>query len=203
MLAEKKTKTTKTKKEESQDYVMDGPGTYLRESGVIMLTSSFTKSSIMPLCAQVFEYNIMPEEVKPTHITLIINSTGGELSSAFHLIDLIKSSEIPVHTIGFGTVASAGLMVLMAGKEGERTCTHNTIMMSHQYSGGISGKEHELVGSFKNFEMVSDMVLEHYVKCTGLKEQTILDHLLGPTDNYLTPDEAIKFNIVDQVWETY
>ena len=178
-------------------------GVLLRDNGVLMLTDQFNQEKIMPLVAQILEWNMMPEDKAPDHIKLYINSPGGSVHSAFHLIDTIKMSRIPVHTIAMGLAASCGCLTLMAGVKGHRYVTQNTSVMSHQYSWGSKGKEHELYGIIKEFEMASDRMIEHYKKCTGKSEKYIRKNLLGATDEWLTPEEVVKHGIADEVVRTY
>ena len=178
-------------------------GVLLRDNGILMLTDKFDQEKIMPLVQQILEWNMMPEEKAPDHIKLYINSPGGSVHSAFHLIDTMKMSRIPVHTIAMGLAASCGVLTLMSGVKGHRYVTQNTSVMSHQYSWGSRGKEHELYGIVKEFELSSDRMIEHYKKCTKKSESYIRKHLLGPTDEWLTPEECVKHGIVDNIVETY
>jgi len=180
---------------------MKAPGSYLRENGIMMLVDKFDQEKIMPLVAQIYEYNLMPDEIQPSQLTMIINSPGGSVHSAFHLIDAMMMSEIPIVTIGKGLVASCGVLTIMAGDR--RLVTHNTSVMSHQYSWGSRGKEHELQGIVKEFDMASSRMIEHYKKCTKKSETYIRKHLLHPTDEWLTPAECVKHGIVDEVVDTY
>ena len=180
---------------------MKAPGSYLRENGILMLVSKFDQENIMPLVAAIYEYNLMPEEVQPEQLTLIINSPGGSVHSAFHLIDAIKMSEIPVVTIGKGLVASCGVLTIMAGDR--RLLTHNTSVMSHQFSWGSKGKEHELHSIVKEFDMAGTRMIDHYKKCTKKSETYIRKHLLSPTDAWLTPEECKKHGLVDDIVDTY
>jgi ATP-dependent Clp protease protease subunit len=180
---------------------MKGPGSYLRENGILLLATKFDQESIMPLVAAIYEYNLMPEEIQPDCITLIINSPGGSVHSAFHLIDAMYMSDIPITTIGKGLVASCGLLTLMAG--GSRMITHNTSVMSHQYSYGSTGKEHELYAKVKEFDLSSKRMVNHYKKCTGKSEKYIRKNLLHTTDEWITPEECIKHGLIDEVVETY
>ena len=91
----------------------------------------------------------------------------------------------------------------MAGVKGKRYVTHNTSVMSHQYSWGSKGKEHELYGIIKEFEISSGRMVDHYKKCTGKSEAYIRKNLLGATDVWLTPEEVVKHGIADSVVETY
>jgi len=180
---------------------MEAPGTYLRENGVLYLNDQFDKDTIHPLILQITEYNLMPEELQPSEIKLIINSPGGTVFWAWQLIDAIKMSEIPVITIAQGLAASCGVLTLMAGDK--RIATHNTSIMSHTFSWGSMGKEGELYAKVKEFEMASDRMLEHYKKCTKKSKAYIRKHLLHPHDEWMTPEEAVKHGILDEVWDTY
>tara|TARA_R110001599_G_scaffold2107_5_gene11260 strand:- start:5455 stop:6168 length:714 start_codon:yes stop_codon:yes gene_type:complete len=180
---------------------MKAPGSYLRENGIMLLVDKFDQEKIMPLAAQIYEYNLMPDDLQPAQLTMIINSPGGSVHSAFHLIDAMMMSEIPIVTIGKGLVASCGVLTIMAGDR--RLVTHNTSVMSHQYSWGSRGKEHELQGIVKEFDMASSRMVEHYKKCTKKSETYIRKHLLHPTDEWLTPAECVKHGIVDEVVQTY
>ncbi len=180
---------------------MKAPGSYLRENGIMLLVDKFDQEKIMPLVAQIYEYNLMPDDLQPAQLTMIINSPGGSVHSAFHLIDAMMMSEIPIVTIGKGLVASCGVLTIMAGDR--RLVTHNTSVMSHQYSWGSRGKEHELQGIVKEFDMASSRMIEHYKKCTKKSETYIRKHLLHPTDEWLTPAECVKHGIVDEVVQTY
>lgn len=178
-------------------------GQGLRDNGVLMLTKEFNQENIMPLVVQILEWNLMPPEKAPKEIKLYINSPGGLVYSAFHLIDTMKQSRIPVSTIGMGLIASCGVLTMMAGVKGKRYITQNTSVMSHQYSYGSSGKEHELYAKVKEFELSSERMIEHYKKCTGKSERYIRKNLLPKSDQWLTPEETIKHGIADSIIETY
>ena len=178
-------------------------GTGLRDNGILMLTDKFENDKIMPLVAQILEWNLMPKEKAPKEIKLYINSPGGSVYSAFHLIDVMKQSKIPVSTIAMGLAASCGVLTLMSGVKGKRYITQNTSVMSHQYSFGSAGKEHELYAKVKEFELASKRMVDHYKKCTGKNEKYIRKYLLPETDMWLTSEEVIKHGIADKIIETY
>lgn len=175
-------------------------GQVLRDNGILMLTKEFNQENIMPLVAQIMEWNMTTDL---DHIKLYINSPGGSVHSAFHLIDVMKQSKIPVHTIAMGLAASCGVLTLMAGEKGHRYITQNTSVMSHQYAWGSKGKEHELYGMIKEFELSSKRMIEHYKKCTGKSEKYIRQYLLPETDQWLNTKEVIKHGIADKVIKTY
>jgi ATP-dependent Clp protease protease subunit len=183
--------------------VYDHPGLLLAETGVIMLTSSFNQSNIMPIVARIMEYNLLPQATQPEEIKLIINSPGGEIASAMHLIDTMKTSKIPIRTIGMGMVASCGVLRLMSGTKGRRCASPTTSIMSHQYAGGTGGKDHEMRASRVHMDFLTDTLLNHYKKCCGKSAAYINKHLLGPSDVWMTAEEAIKHGIIDSVTAEY
>ena len=136
---------------------------------------------------------------KPKSLQIIICSPGGDLNAAFAVIDVMRGCPIPIHTTGLGAVASAGFMIFIAGEKGHRVLTPNTSIMSHQFSWGSWGKEHELVAVGKEFELTTIRMINHYKKCMGLNEKQIRQYLLPPTDVWLSAKEAKKYGICDSV----
>lgn len=136
---------------------------------------------------------------KPKVLNLVINSPGGSLVDAFAVIDIMRGSHIPIRTIGIGEISSAGLMIFMSGTKGFRTLTPNTSVMSHRFSGGAWGKEHELFSAAKEYDLSAKRIMAHYKKCTGLTEAVIVEKLLPPQDIYLTAKEALDLGICDHV----
>lgn len=181
---------------------MKAPGTYLREQGVLYLNDQFDKDTIHPLILQIHEYNLMPEHLRPERILMYINSPGGAVSWCFQLVDAMRTSKIPITTIAQGLVASCGVVTLMAGHH--RVATHNTSIMSHVYSAGsASSKEFDIHARHKEHLMMGERMEQHYKKFTKKSVSFIRKNLLPPEDVWMTPDEALKYNIIDEVVHTY
>ena len=115
------------------------------------------------------------------------------------IIDVMRSSNIPIKTVGLGQIASAGLLIFLAGTPGRRTLTPNTSIMSHQYAWGSDGKHHELLATIREFELTQKRMVQHYIDCTGLSEDQIKQHLLPPHDVYLGADDALRLGICDHI----
>ncbi len=158
-----------------------------------------TLQTTKPMVEWIFEANFSEE--RPDMLNLIICSPGGDLNAAFALIDTMRGSAIPIRTIGLGQIASAGLMIFIAGEQDNRILTPNTSILSHQYSWGAFGKEHELFATVKEFDLTTKKMVQHYKKCTGLNEKKIREILLPPQDIWLSPQEAKQLGICDHVKE--
>ncbi len=164
-----------------------------------LMMEDISLTSVKSATEWIFEANFTEE--RPELLNLIITSPGGDLNAAFALIDVMRGSAIPVRTIGLGQIASAGLMIFIAGEKGQRILTPNTSILSHQYSWGAIGKEHELFATVREFDLTTKKMIAHYKKCTGLDEKRIRETLLPPQDVWLSPVEAKKLGLCDEVKE--
>lgn len=175
----------------------------LDSNNVYLFMDGFTSTSVRPVIDFILRKNFAPAGLRPDHLTLVINSPGGDVNAAFALIDIMKGSAIPIHTVGIGLIASCGLLTFMSGEKGHRMLTPNTSILSHQYSWGSRGKEHELIGIVREFELASERMMALYKKCTGLSEYKIKECLLPPTDRWLSAEEAVEYGIADEIRKTY
>ena len=173
----------------------------VEECGIFLLMDEISDST----CKDVIQFIISKNLTKPypKYLQLIINSGGGDLQAAFAVIDTMKGSAIPVHTVGLGCVASAAIAIFMAGEKGKRVLTPNTSILSHQYSWGAYGKEHELFATVREYELTTKRMLQHYKKCTGLTEKKIREHLLPPQDVWLSAQQAKKLGLCDSIKTVY
>jgi len=160
------------------------PGQLMWDAGVYYMADGFTYESTAPIVKWIIEKNLLPDSERPEKLVLVINSPGGS-------------------TVGLGLIASCGVLTFMAGTKGHRMITPNTSILSHQYSWGSGGKEHELFARVKEFELSTQRMLDHYKKCTGMSEKVIREVLLPAEDVWLSADEAVKYKIADKIVETY
>ena len=169
----------------------------LYKSGVYILMDNISSDS----CKEAIEFILKQnsEKKKQRRLQFLICSNGGDVPPCFALIDVMRGSGIPIHTVGLGVIASCGLLLFITGEKGQRILTPNTSILSHQYSWGSWGKEHELFAQVKEFELSSRRLVEHYKKCTGLSEEDIRTYLLPPEDVWLSGKEAKKLGICDSI----
>ena len=69
----------------------------LYTSGIHYLTGEIGQFNTTPLIQWIISENSKP--VKKEYLTLYINSIGGDLYDSFAVIDMMKSSKIPIKTI--------------------------------------------------------------------------------------------------------
>jgi len=170
----------------------------LADAGMYVFMGEVDHDNIKPIIEWILHENFVSKK-KRKELLLMICSEGGDMSTAFALIDVMRSSLIPIKAVGLGQIASAGLLIFLAGTPGRRTLTPNTSIMSHQYAWGSDGKHHELLATIKEFELTQKRMVQHYIDCTGLSEEQIKQHLLPPHDVYLGADDALRLGICDHI----
>lgn len=181
---------------ENQEY--DNPSLALNDNGIYVFMDDVSADSIKPVVEWILHENHVKKK-KHKELLLMVCSNGGNISEAFALIDVMKSSKIPVKTVGLGCIASCGLLIFLAGTRGRRVLTPNTSVLSHQFSWDVGGKAHELFATVKEFDLTQKRMIEHYRQSTGLEDDVIRQVLLPATDVYLDAQEAKKYNICDHV----
>ena len=178
------------------------PATELFLRGHHVFMAEVTQETMKPLIDWIIAENYNKEK-KKKELTLGICSPGGDLNACFALVDIMKGSKIPIRTIGMGMIASCGLLMFISGEKGRRVLTPNTSILSHQFSWGSFGKEHELFAAVKEFDLTTRRMIDHYKKCTGLSEEDIRKYLLPPQDVWLSAKEAKKLGLCDSITATY
>ena len=172
----------------------------LADNGMHVFMGEVDNEHIQPIVEWILHENFVVKKRKK-ELLLMICSEGGDMSTAFALIDVMRSSNIPVKTVGLGQIGSAGLLIFLAGSPGRRILTPNTSILSHQFSWGSDGKVHELFATIKEFELTQKRMIQHYKDCTGLDDETIRAKLLPPHDVWLSAQEALALNICDAISE--
>lgn len=145
----------------------------------------------------IFEQNFKQEHAC---LCLVINSTGGSLHHAMAIVDAMASSQILIVTRGIGYIASAALLIFVAGQE--RTLTSNTTIMTHQPWDSVEGQDlaFEAMNCYR--KLCKEQLLKHYEACTQLSRESIQKELFPPHDRYLSAQQALSLNLCDTIFDT-
>lgn len=130
-------------------------------------------------------------------LNLVLNSTGGDCSEAFAVIDTMTCSRLPVFTTGIGSIMSMGVLMLSAGVKGQRRLTKNSEIMAHQFAASFYGKQHELMATSRALKLLEQRFKKHFSKHTTMTDSQIKDIVMSPSDRYLTPAECKRYGICD------
>lgn len=132
-------------------------------------------------------------------IAMYINSPGGVVTSGLAIYDTMQYIRPKVATVCIGQAASMGSLLLAAGEPGMRYCTPNARVMIHQPSGGFQGQASDIEIHAREVLKIRERLNNIYVKHTGTelsKVETAMER-----DNFMSPDEAKDFGIIDEVYE--
>ena len=132
-------------------------------------------------------------------IFLYINSPGGLVTSGLGIYDTMQYIKPDVSTLCIGQAASMGSFLLSAGSKGKRFSLPNSRIMVHQPSAGFQGQATDIQIHAKEIQLLKTRLNTIYSKHTGKSVEEISKAL--ERDNFMTPDEAKKFGLIDSVVE--
>lgn len=174
----------------------------LQNYGVHMLFSEINELTAYDTCQFLLKSNILM--TRNDFVTIFINSAGGYCTDGFAIIDMMKASRVKIATRAVGMIESMGFAIFVAGQKGYRTMAPNCEVMSHQFSGGMHGKSHELMAVRKNHDDLHNKFIKLFTEQTNMSKKQVEDVIFGPSDCYLTPKECLKYGITDRIaspWE--
>ena len=132
-------------------------------------------------------------------IYLYINSPGGLVTAGLGIYDTMQYIKADVSTLCIGQAASMGSFLLAAGKKGKRFSLPNSRIMVHQPSAGFQGQATDIEIHANEVLSLKKRLNEIYSKHTGKSVDQIKEAL--ERDNFMTPQNAKEFGLIDQVVE--
>ena len=132
-------------------------------------------------------------------ISLYINSPGGLVTAGLGIYDTMQYIKPEVSTLCIGQAASMGSFLLAAGSKGKRFSLPNSRIMVHQPSAGYQGQATDIEIHAKEILSLKKRLNKIYAKHTKKSEEEIKKAL--ERDNFMTPEEAKDFGLIDQVVE--
>jgi len=130
-------------------------------------------------------------------ISFYINSPGGIVTSGLSIYDTMQYIRSDVSTVCVGQAASMGSLLLCCGAAGKRYSLPNSRIMLHQPSGGFQGQATDIEIHAREILNLRARLNEIYVSHTGQDLKAVENAL--ERDNFLAPDEAKKFGLIDEV----
>src|ERR1700753_1092465 len=166
----------------------------LLKERIIFVIGPVNDSMASLVCAQLL---FLESENPKKEISLYINSPGGVVTSGLAMYDTMQYIRPELSTVCIGLAASAGSLLLTAGRKGKRFSLPNSNIMIHQPSGGFQGQASDIEIHAKEILKTRDRLNRIYVKHTGQdlsKIETAMER-----DRFMTPEEAKDFGLIDEV----
>lgn len=145
----------------------------------LLLSDRISQSTVKDIIKDIFEINFDDDEKeeiykewKRTPIRLFINSYGGSVYDGLALIDVIRRSKTPVHTVCIGSCMSMALWVWLSGAkrfvgESATLMFHDVSLFAYDKTEGIKQELNEMI-------RLQEMDLEFYDKELTDSKRTLI-----------------------------
>ena len=168
----------------------------LLKERIIFITGPINDATSSLVCAQLL---FLESDSKDKDIYMYINSPGGSVTAGLAMYDTMQYVKPDISTVSIGLSASAGSLLLMAGTAGKRISLPNSKIMIHQPSAGFQGQATDIEIHAKDILDTKRRLNELYVKHCGKDLKTVEDAM--ERDNYMNPDQAKEFGLIDKIVE--
>lgn len=166
----------------------------LLKERIIFLTGQIYDEMASLICAQLL---FLESEDSSKDISMYINSPGGVVTSALSILDTMRYIKCDVSTLCIGQACSAGSLLLCSGTKGKRYSLPNSRIMIHQPSGGAQGQATDIEIHAKEILNIKARLNKIYADNTGLEIEQI--EKMMERDNFMSADDAVKYNLIDKV----
>ena len=166
----------------------------LLKERIIFLTGEVNDDMASLVCSQLL---FLEAENPDKDIYMYINSPGGIVTSGMAMYDTMKYIKPDINTICIGQACSMGSFLLAGGTKGKRFSLPNSQIMIHQPSGGAQGMASDIEIRAKLILDLRKRLNTIYSENTGQKLSVIEKAM--DRDNFMTPEEALKFGLIDKI----
>lgn len=178
---------------------MNRPETKYRK---ILLGDEITPFHIKDIVKEILEINYDDEQNEEIYkdyerkpIQLFISSPGGNVYDGLSLVDIIKQSKTPVHTISIGSSMSMGFWIYLAGHK--RYVGEHTTLMFHDITGFSWDKSAGMKQELNEVLRLQKVLCNEITSTSLVKQETLDDYITRKAEWYIPADEAIKLKLAD------
>ena len=169
----------------------------LLEDRIIFLSGEIDDAMANTIVAQLLYLESKDSE---KDIVLYINSPGGSVSAGMAIYDTMNFIKSKVNVICVGMAASMAAVLLSSGEKGKRYALPHSRIMIHQPLGGAQGQASDIKIQAEQILKIRDVLNGILSKNTGKSIEEIEKDT--DRDNYLTPEEAVEYGLIDEVLVT-
>lgn len=133
-------------------------------------------------------------------ITVFINSPGGSADAGFAIYDMLRFIAPPIRTVVNGLSASAGILIHLAGDEGQRYCMPEARFMIHQPSTGGRGQASDLDITAREILKLRDRYNRIIADACNKTVEEVTEE--ARRDFWLDAGQALEYGLVNKVLQT-
>ena len=160
----------------------------------IILTGEINKELADSVSKQLL---ILDSEDSKAPIYMYIDSPGGDVDAGFAIFDTIRFVDAPVYTIGWGLVASAASLILLAAPKERRLGLPNSHYLIHQPLSRMQGVATDIEIHAAEMAKTKAKLNKIISEETG----TALEKVTEDTDRdyWLDAEESVKYGLISRV----
>lgn len=167
----------------------------LLKERIIFLGTPVTDASAELIIAQML---FLEGEDPDKDIQFYINSPGGSVSAGLAIYDTMQFIKCDVSTICVGLAASMGSFLLAGGAKGKRYSLPNSEILIHQPLGGTEGQASDIAIQAAHMAFTKEKLSRILSENTGQSYEKILADT--DRDNWMTPEQAKEYGIIDKIY---
>ena len=133
---------------------------------------------------------------KDKDINLVISSYGGDVYAMLGTIDYFNTLPVKVNTHCLGACMSAAAVILACGT-GKRTMSENSTVMVHEGSAFEAGKTSDVMKGVDHLKELQKNINKILGEVT--KKDVDFWVKIQRNDTYLTPEQCLKYGIIDEI----
>jgi ATP-dependent Clp protease protease subunit len=183
----------------TQDNLYDKLYVELLKKRIIFINQAIDDSIIdmvtMPIILKnIEESDIAEDKLQP--LTIYLNTDGGDVVVANHLIEVIQKSRIPIHVRVLAKACSAGLLITLACKH--RIASKESVFLLHDGSCLVSGSSGKARDTMDFFDDLDGKIKELVITRTKIDETEYKK--LERKEIYCFGQEALeKYGFIDEL----
>lgn len=134
-------------------------------------------------------------------LPIVIDSFGGVIYSLLGMLEIIKTSKVPVLTLVQTKAMSCGAVLLAAGSKGYRYAAPDATILVHQAATGDAGKLTDIQNTVAEGNRLNELLMDKLDTVCG-KKKGFWKKMLRENENkdlYFTSKEAQKLGLIDHI----
>lgn len=166
----------------------------LLEDRVVFLGDAIDASVANTVIAQLL---YLEKQDPKAPITIYINSPGGHVTAGLAIYDVMQYVQCDIITVCVGLAASMGSIILAGGTKGKRYSLPHSEIMIHQPLGGTEGQATDIRIAAEHILKTGSTLYGILAKHSGQDVKKVEQDC--DRDNYMTPEEALKYGLIDKI----
>ena len=184
---------------------MNGERHPVPKKRALLLSDRISQSSVKGIIESILEINEDDRQKEELYkdwerlpIRLFLNSYGGSVYDGLALMDVIKHSKTPVHTVCVGSCMSMGLWIWLAGAK--RLVGERATLMFHDISTFAVDKSEGIRQELNEMLRLQAMLVQDMTAGTLVKESVLQDVITRKAEWYIPAAEALSLRLADEYY---